>query len=298
MFQGIKRIVLVLVMFIIVFSGEAVAIRNGIQAEPGEFDAVGMVDVYQGIANCTGTLIEGNLVLTAAHCVALCSEEYYNDASSFEKEKCFKKEENFTLCNVTPKNGSSNLGDYTFIGKVEPNPLYEMANSFDLALIKLDKNVSETLQITPISVSPPYALENAGNLKYIGYGSIGENCEIKDNRNKYWAESSSDIQSGTIISGTNITIQMHQKGFCRGDSGGPLIDNNMTIVGILRKGPDLEFTISPDSIEFMTKITEPDYNWIQNATINITNLPKPVEKQIGTPSFFARALSWICGLII
>lgn len=267
-FRGTKIcIVLGFITIMIVCLGLTTAIRNGVLVESDEFNAVGSVGDYKGVPNCTGTLIEGNLVLTAGHCIfcdEICSDEV--GTPLFKGEKCFKQKENFTLYNVTPNNKSNSRGDYTFSGEVVPNPIYGFKSANDLALIKLDKNVSEILQVKPISVAQPYKLPHDANFQLVGYGNIGQNCEIENIRNKYWAGANLYSAGG----GSNITIKMHQTGFCHGDSGGPVIDNNMTIVGVFREGPKEGSPISGETIEWITRITSYDYKWIQNAANNFT----------------------------
>jgi V8-like Glu-specific endopeptidase len=277
MSQKLKIFILLDLVF---FSGLANAIINGTLVYPGDFDAVGGVGNYQGIPNCTGTLIEDNLVLTAAHCVLL-NQECHNsvNTSYFNSEGCFRKSENFTLFNATLKNESSKRINYTFNGTVVPYPKYGRFNIYDLALIKLHKNVSEILHVSPISVAKPYILPKGTNLTIVGYGNTDCDCQNENSVNKYWSKT-----NATYVTGRLISIKMLPNGFCSGDSGGPAIDNNMTIVGVLKEGPNdniLKYSSCTDLEnveETVTSLGDTEYIWTKNVTNGATIAPKAGQK--------------------
>jgi hypothetical protein len=237
-FDGNKRdfhmkrntyILLGLIIGFIVCSASVNAIYGGKLVEKGELNAIGKV-TPKGCPEClcTGTLIQGNVVLTAAHC--------------FENiHQCPKP--NYCIANFT-------VDGHSFAGKVEKYKNYEVGREDfdnDIALIILDENVSKELGIKPIPIAG-YQRPIAHNvaLNIIGFGNISEDCCSKPNleEKKYnctlrvWQnrprlqtitlKPCELLQTRTLVPCDNEPIA----GICPGDSGGPALDMNNKIVAI------------------------------------------------------------------
>jgi V8-like Glu-specific endopeptidase len=264
-FQRTKvYIVIGFILGTIVCLGVAMAVINGTPVEQGEFDAVGSVG---NNSDCTGTLIQGNLVLTAAHCFEGCSH-------------CRAK---FTLYDMTLKNESNTSRDYSFYGDVVPNPDHGTERSgADLALIMLDENVSQILQIKPMPIAN-YVTQPGTNLMFIGFGNISTNCETLNFREKYKFNATVHLvylnNASVSSNGATTGYYGNTTGICPGDSGGPALDDAKRIVGII-KGP-LRGEYSTDgSIWYYTRISNKSYVWIQGIAKNSTISPKAVKAQV------------------
>ncbi len=250
-----------LIVGTLVCLGVATAVINGTLVKQGEFDAIGSVG---NNSDCTGTLIQGNLVLTAAHCFEECSS-------------CRAK---FTLYNMTHKNESNTSRDYSFYGDAVLYPEYGTGrNGADLALIKLDENVSQILQIEPIPIAT-YVMQPGTNLMFVGFGNISTNCETLNFRKKYKSNAPVYLVYPVNISassyGTATGYYGNTTGICPGDSGGPALDNAIKIVGII-KGPVRGEYSTDDTIWYYTRISNKIYIWIQEIAKNATISSKAVK---------------------
>jgi V8-like Glu-specific endopeptidase len=254
MSQGtIIYIVLGFIIGTIACSGLATGVINGNLVKQ-KFDAIGTVG---NNSDCTGTLIPGNLVLTAAHCFEDC-----------HSSSC---RANFTLYNITPKNKSNTSQDYSFYGLVIVNPKYkDNPDGSDLALIKLDKNVSQILRVEPIHIDH-YLVPLNTSLTFVGFGNISTNCEILNLRNKYESNASVKLVSSCdrILRHCSYGVVT---GICPGDSGGPALDKAGKIVGIVKGQVRSDHSIKDyeNSTWTLTRISNQSYNWTQNVTQNAT----------------------------
>jgi V8-like Glu-specific endopeptidase len=220
-------ILLGLIIGSIVCSELATAIYGGEPVRKGEFDAVGIVSSSCGYYS-TGTLIQGNVVLTVAHLFDGCGDD---------------------------KTAEFKVGDQSFSGKVELHKKYDGQPRYDIALIILKRNVSKEIVPIPIAVLKE---SKSKRLEIVGYGSRSFNCKESTSRKKYKCILCKEVGSPDYESCDKEKIA----GTCEGDSGGPALNKNKQIVAIAQgdKRPDR----SKKSLGIvLTEIDANKYIWIQ-----------------------------------
>ncbi len=187
-------------------------------------------DGYGGL--CTATLIAPNLLLTARHCVAAGSGD--------DHVRC----------------GDSVLGEpypaSAFITTNDPrpgerSPFFRAADvlvpgegvdtcGYDIALIILSENVPESLSQPAV---PRIDREVVPGEKYtaVGYG-VDEDGDPNGSRMQLSGLSIA-CQPGSCGEGVESTEFRGETGICSGDSGGPALDADGKVVGVVsRGGPD------------------------------------------------------------
>lgn len=212
----------------------------------GELEAVGTT-VAIG-KSCTATLIDTNLVLTAAHCVC---------PSDFSPLNCAMRA-TFTLHSVfpvdnpnTPVDESKTRQDVSVGGAVRVNPEYGQRGWLreDIAVVQLDQPINQVAQVTPIPVEEPHTTPLVGeHLTLVGFGLTGTGC----------TGASSGKGSLTLPATRSdfAVIAFHQEGMvaCPGDSGGPILNSAGHIVGVA------SWTDSSSNSYY--RPTSLSYNWI------------------------------------
>lgn len=236
-----KRNVYIMLGLIIVFifcSASATAIDGGEELEKGDFDAIGIVSSDECDC-CTGTLIQGNVVLTAAHCFDLgCFD------GSFDIPKA-----------------KFAVDGHSFVGKVKRYRNYVLDSgdpNNDLALIILNEDVSERLGIKPIPIAK---MSGSKPLKIVGFGSISRDCKKSSLGTKY-------KRTFCLCPGLDYPAKRtvkpcdreRTKGIYDRDSGAPALNTYNRIVAI-NHGVDPD----PNSAKAILKeINKNEYDWIQS----------------------------------
>lgn len=188
---------------------------------------------YKGTGGlCTATLIAPNLLLTARHCVSPNTGE--------ERVLC----------------GDSELGDpyppSAFVATNDPqprdgSPLFHAAEvrvselgsdtcGFDIALVILDENVPHSLA-EPAVPRIDRQVEPGETYTAVGYGEndLGLPATTRLERQGLSVE----CEPGTCGEGVEATEFVGETGICSGDSGGPALDQDGKVVGVVsRGGPD------------------------------------------------------------
>lgn len=190
---------------------------GGEPSAPGAWPAV--VGVRANGQLCTGTLIEADLVLTAAHCFRSTQPETVeivlgNDSSAPDRLDAAEILMHPEFC------GDSNCGD----------------GAFDFAVVRLEDPV-EDVEPLPLVLDQPtwdLAMQQGAVFMIVGFGDDGN----EDFDTKREAE----IPLSRFTSGG---LQFWGGGdgpdSCAGDSGGPLLlqlDGVWTVVGVLSAGSD------------------------------------------------------------
>jgi hypothetical protein len=181
---------------------------------------------------CTATLIAPNLLLTARHCVSpgagddhvLCGESVLGEpypASAFFATNAPQPREDSTFFKAidvrVPVQGEDTCG-------------------YDVALIILDQNVPSSISMPAV---PRIDREVVPGEPYtaVGYGvnEDGSSTGSRMQRDGLII----DCEPGSCGSGVESTEFRGETGICSGDSGGPALDADGKVVGVVsRGGPD------------------------------------------------------------
>jgi MYXO-CTERM domain-containing protein len=211
-------------------------IRGG-QVDSGDKNVVGIsrfVDSYGGAMLCSGSLIAPNLVLTARHCVADVSAPpgapegtvecgYSNFGGAFPGS-------NFTITT----NQSIQAFQNTVKGKkvIVPSESKD-ACGYDIALIVLASNVPES-EATPLIPRLDIEVEPHEAYRAVGYGATDE--------------VGSGAGTRRLREGLSVTCKAYcgwqgtatewqgDTGICQGDSGGPALDTENRVIGVVSRG--------------------------------------------------------------
>ena len=181
---------------------------------------------------CTATLIAPNLLITARHCVSpgtgddhvLCGDSVLGEpfpASAF-----------FTTNDPMPRDHSA---FFTAIDVRVPGQGVDTCG-YDVALIILKQNVPTDISVPAI---PRIDREVQPGEKYtaVGYG-VNELGNSNHGR-MVLGDLSIECQPGSCGEGVESTEFRGETGICSGDSGGPALDADGKVVGVVsRGGPD------------------------------------------------------------
>jgi hypothetical protein len=180
-------------------------------------------------ALCTSTLIAPNLLLTARHCVSpgtgddhvLCGDSVLGDpypASAF-----------LATNDAQPRRSSPIFRALD----VRVPGLGEDTCGYDVALIILDQNV-------PVDISVPAVpridreVEPGEPYTAVGYG-LNETGDSTGSRMQLGGLSI-ECEPGSCGDGVESTEFLGERGICSGDSGGPALDADGKVVGVVSRG--------------------------------------------------------------
>ncbi|XP_047474479.1 serine protease ami-like isoform X2 [Penaeus chinensis] len=225
-------------------------IHNGIFAQLNEFPhMVALVDRFRNQhAFCGGTLISENFVLTAAHCI--------------EGKK--------TPSEVSVRVGVINLQDedsQTFqVLKIWQHPLYRLPSSYhDIALLQLATKLQLSKSLLPACLPTQNGrLQEGKMLTVAGWGKteVGKLSNVLQKGfgrtvSRFACDDALDKLSNNRVSysagitDSIICLDESNSGSCKGDSGGPLTEENVStcqhiVLGIVSKGsPHCQRTTIP-----------------------------------------------------
>lgn len=203
-------------------------IIDGVQVSISTFPTVGIFTDSGNNFTCTGTLIAGKFVLTAAHCVV--------DGNTGQQD-------------VGNTQARFKLGGTTFSSvKVTPHPTYkgdssqEAEGAIDLAMIELSQ-VVPSVTPSPISRTVPtvgtvLTLVGFGEL---GTGTNGANGQLPPSGTVVMGMTPIDIVTATFVKWNfdNVPAPNKESNTAPGDSGGPQFANVggiLTLVSVTSGG--------------------------------------------------------------
>jgi Trypsin len=178
---------------------------------------------------CTATLIAPNLLLTARHCVSPGSGEDHVLCGDSALGEPFPASAFFATNDPRPGKGSLVYGasDVRVLGEGQDTCGY------DIALIILSENVPESVSVPAV---PRIDREVTPGEEYtaVGYG-VNEEGEPTGSRMQL-AGLTIACQPGTCGDGVESTEFRGETGICSGDSGGPALDAQGKVVGVVSRG--------------------------------------------------------------
>lgn len=209
---------------------EAQAVFGGTPA-PADTSVVAVVNFSGG--QCSGSLIAPNLVLTARHCVADTQEK---DVKVVCGETPFKAPDSAGAIFVVPEPSiTENPDDYVAVAEIRMAAGQDAdLCGTDVALLRLKKPLTELTPLEPRVTQPVVAKE--------AYSSVGYGID----------ESLSDMPSGERKRLDELTVTcggsscrapdvrdnewIGSGGPCPGDSGGPALDGEGRVIGVVSRG--------------------------------------------------------------
>ena len=227
----------------------------------------------EGAAGCTGTVINPNWVISAAHCL------FRPDGEPVDAL--------ITLTGATDKTGAGG-GEVIVVDKVVVNPNWSWDTLHGDALLLHLKSRSSRPTMKLAAPGGPYVtVENLPNAA--GWGTTDENSTIgTDVLKEAYLELQSDETCGDIVPNYDPETQTcagtaDTAGACKGDSGGPLVvfDKNTGepyLWGLTSFGPGLGLGLPVCTLQAPAY-----YSWIPGFLPWITNTLSP-PKPGGGPS--------------
>ena len=222
-------------------------IIGGTAAHKGDFPAVVVITLLNGQALCTGTLIDPEWVVTAAHCVNPTTLMAANQAAVTSGAMVF-----FNTVNVQLDQG-------TAIGAKETifDPMYNpsLGTSHDVGLIHLKTPVTN---ITPSPINLVVGKTPIGTVvTQVGFGTrqIGAGGPAGAEfvlANRTSEKCSTITELGVPLDDANLMCfsQADMKGECEGDSGGPsfaMVNGQQTIVSLTSFGDQQCASVGADT---------------------------------------------------
>lgn len=223
-------------------------LRGGTVAGPGFYEAVVTVDVP--LEGCTGTLITKTAVLTAAHCA--CPFGYPTCVSS-----------GYAVFHQVRPNGSEVRENEEFSGDFFFRPGYSGGTSNDQAVLRLDDEVDDTFQVTPLGLEISHTVNVGDSLKILGRGSYGPWPSGADCQNSTDDQTRYQTTTAAFVGSILNLVTTSTVGPCHGDSGGPALWNEKVVASLSSGGPGSgysQYIPIKTNLDWLDTVACPDYD--------------------------------------
>lgn len=184
---------------------------------------------------CTATLISPQLMLTARHCVAPTPNTNVNCETDRFGPTVAPTELKFS--NATQPDLTSR---WFSAGAVLVSPESDLTCGYDIAVVVLTEPVPRDIAL-PASPRFSPAIQRGETYRAVGYGASNANEEIAE----YGIRHSREGLSVTCGQNANCDLRsvkaqefVGDEGACRGDSGGPALDLDGKVIGVLSRGAE------------------------------------------------------------
>lgn len=181
---------------------------------------------------CTATLIAPNLLLTARHCVSSADRDDYVLCGDSALGEPFPASSFIATNDPRPSEGS------VFFRASDVRVLGEGMDTcgYDIALVILSENVPPSVS-TPAVPRIDREVSSGEEYTAVGYGENGDGA-LSGSRMQL-AGLTIACEPGRCGDGVESTEFRGETGICSGDSGGPALDAQGKVVGVVsRGGPD------------------------------------------------------------
>lgn len=215
-----------------IVSEDPAEIIGGTRATVGQFPSVVAITAGGGI--CTGTLVDRDWILTAAHCIDPRTLQLASQQAVTDSVRVY-----FNTVDINTSAGRANMrrASATF-----PKPTFNVQalGANDIGLIKLAQPIDG---IAPTAINYEAAMAPVGiTVQMVGFGATavggGGNVGVL-----YFLNNRTSVSCSTLGGGSDANLlcfnQTDTKGKCSGDSGGPsfaMLNGKVTVVGVTSFG--------------------------------------------------------------